>query len=37
MAQPGNPSGLERLSDNDVEAIDQLREVYAGCGRSSAG
>lgn len=30
MAQPGNPSGLERLSDNDVQAIDHLREVYAG-------
>src|SRR3954467_14487279 len=29
MAQPVAPSGQERLSDNDVRAIDQLREVYA--------
>ena len=30
MAQPVTPSGQERLSDNDVQAIDHLREVYAG-------
>src|SRR5947208_10058239 len=30
MAQPVAPSGQERLSDNDVQAIDHLREVYAG-------
>jgi MoxR-like ATPase len=29
MAQPASTTGVERLSDNDVEAIDQLRDSYA--------
>ncbi len=29
MAQTASTSGVERLSDNDVEAIDQLRDAYA--------
>src|ERR1700733_2378177 len=29
MSQPADAQGVERLSENDVEAIDQLRDVYA--------
>ena len=29
MSQPVDAPGLERLSENDVQAIDQLREAYA--------
>ena len=29
MAQPGAPSAHEPLSENDVEAIDELRDAYA--------
>ncbi len=29
MAQPASTTGVERLSDNDVEAIDHLRDSYA--------
>ncbi|MFM7159769.1 MAG: AAA family ATPase, partial [Planctomycetaceae bacterium] len=29
MPGPANPTALERLADDDVAAIDRLRETYA--------